>query len=142
VSNFERDNAHGGRFNPSRDQIKAAEAGDEPRVTCVLTRREATALLRMGLTREGFFFSNPPSFNSVDFGNAVSKLRRAASRSTPEPPEHVRFVRIAAEMVEQLRAESSRPITLQIEEREHGELSFVATRHDCPSPTGQGPSDA
>lgn len=44
----------------------------------------------------------------------------------------VRHVLVADELVDQLKAAPSEPVTLQIEEREGGELWFLATRHECP----------
>lgn len=43
-----------------------------------------------------------------------------------------KHVVVADELVAQLRDAPSEPVTLQITEREGGELEFVATRHDCP----------
>ena len=44
-----------------------------------------------------------------------------------------KMVRVSAELVEQLKAAPSQPVTLQIEEREGDELQFILTRHDCPN---------
>lgn len=56
-------------------------------------------------------------------------LRRHVGLLTPEP--HERFVRCTPEFVEQLRAYPSRPVTIEIHEREGGELFFVAIEHVC-----------
>jgi hypothetical protein len=45
------------------------------------------------------------------------------------PHEH--FVRVSTEMVDQLIANPSDPVTLRIEEREDGELHLTATKHEC-----------
>lgn len=65
----------------------------------------------------------------------VANLREEVADATKRlPRSHERFVRCAPEFVEQLKAASSDPITVRIEERAHGELYFEATRHECPPP--------
>ena len=51
---------------------------------------------------------------------------------------HERFVRVDERLVDQLRAAPSEPVTVQIEDREGGELFMVFTRHDCPHPADGG----
>lgn len=44
-----------------------------------------------------------------------------------------KMVRVSVQIVEQLTAAPSQPVTLQIEDRGGEELQFILTRHDCPS---------
>ena len=57
---------------------------------------------------------------------ATEKRQRAADRD-----EYL--VRVAPNIVQQLRAAPSPPVTMRIEEREGRELEFIITQHDCPT---------
>ena len=68
-----------------------------------------------------------------DDPNCDSVYCYIAERIASLPRDHERFVRCSQELVEQMRAEPSRPVTIAIQERERGELWFIATEH-LPSP--------
>lgn len=70
---------------------------------------------------------------SSDLQAARAEVARLQGK-LPKPYE--KFVRVANELVAELKAAPSEPVTAQIEERDGGELSMIFTRHDCPKGVG------
>lgn len=63
----------------------------------------------------------------------ANALHGAVALASPRADAGMRHVWVTNEMIEQLRGTPSLPVTVRIEEREAGELAFVATRHECPA---------
>jgi hypothetical protein len=55
----------------------------------------------------------------------------ADNNHSHEPAPHERFVRVSVELVAELKAAPSAPVTVRIEEREGSELAMLFTRHYC-----------
>ena len=65
----------------------------------------------------------------TDIDQMVTEIERLRAL-LPRPGE--RYVRCSEEIVAQLLAEPSQPVTLKVEGRSGNELQFILTRHDCP----------
>jgi ribosomal protein S27AE len=72
------------------------------------------------------FFGASDEADKVNMATEIARLRALL------PAPHERFVRVAPEMVEQLTAAESEPVTIAVEARAHGELFLVLTRWNTP----------